>query len=299
MIKYASYVLAALLLLELALRLFGFANPPLYVEDRRYEYAFAPNQDIDRFGNRTLTDSLGRRSGPLRDGECVAAAFVGDSVINGGAPTDQAELATTLLDSLVGPRSRVVNVSAGSWGPDNAAAFLRAHGDGGARRIVAVFSSHDAEDEMTFDPVVGVRSDAPAVRPVSAIWEAWDRYARPRLSRLVRSERPDASSPPPSESEPEARAPAGLNPGWTDLVAYARDRDVPLTVYLHAETGEVEAGEYNEGGQRVLRLLDSLGVQVVRDLPTIRPDEYRDYIHLNARGQAAMAERLSPLVSGC
>ena len=284
---------------ELALRSYGFANPPLLVEDERYEYAFAPDQSLTRFGNRFLTDELGRRNGPVQEGECVAVTFVGDSVINGGAPTDQGALATTLLDSLAGPRARVLNVSAGSWGPDNAAAFLRAHGDGDPRRIIAVFSSHDARDEMTFAPYVGEDPGAPGARPVSALGEAFARYVVPPILRVVLrvSTRLGIVGGSPSSGPPEDAD--RLNPGWLALVEHARRHDVDLMVYLHAEASEAAAGAFDDEGQELLAALDSLGVPVLSDLDRIRPSEYRDYIHINAEGQARMAERLAPYVSPC
>lgn len=69
----------------------------------------------------------------VRGGEAVdSSAFIvlglGDSVINGGVLTDQDSLATTrlseLLSKLIRKKVQVLNVSAGSWGPDNCEAYL-------------------------------------------------------------------------------------------------------------------------------------------------------------------------------
>lgn len=43
--------IALLLLGEIGLRLYGFAEAPLYKASDSYEYIAKPNQDIMRFGN--------------------------------------------------------------------------------------------------------------------------------------------------------------------------------------------------------------------------------------------------------
>lgn len=289
-------------IVEIFLRSFGFRNPPLWVEDSRYEYRLASNQDINRFGNRILTDSLGRRNGPLGEDDCVAATFVGDSVVNGGAATDQGDLATTILDSLVGPKSRVLNVSAGSWGPDNAAAFLQAHGAGDPQLIVAVFSSHDAEDEMTFNPVVGVQNYSPKERPASAIGEAWERYIFPRFRKLIHSGPKTQNTPVHKANIVDISTPIEhprLNPGWDSLLTYSRDRDIPFLIYLHAESNESEIMNWNKSGNMVIEYSKNNNIEIVEDIYDIEQIEYRDYIHLSAAGQARMADRLAAYIHDC
>lgn len=49
----------------------------------------------------------------------------------------------------------MLNISAGSWGPDNCAAYLKEKGTFGAEGIILVVSSHDAHDNMNWQTVVG------------------------------------------------------------------------------------------------------------------------------------------------
>ena len=76
----------------------------------------------------------------------------GDSVLNGGVMTDQDSLATTLLsDTLSKIQNRKIqflNISSGSWGPDNCYAFLTKHGSYQAKQLFLFVSSHDAYDNM-------------------------------------------------------------------------------------------------------------------------------------------------------
>src|SRR5690606_4773773 len=111
---------------ELVLRYaFGFCNAPLYVAHPQYEYMYAPKQEVIRFGNRIVTNSLSMRSKELSPADSIVVLLIGDSVVNGGSLTDQDSLASTLLENSLSTALqqsvRVLNISAGSWGPDNGA----------------------------------------------------------------------------------------------------------------------------------------------------------------------------------
>lgn len=276
---------------EVGLRAYGFGSPPLYVSSDRYEYVFRPNQDLERFGHHVLVNEASLRSRPLSADDDPVVLLVGDSVVNGGAPTDQDSLASTRLERELeadyGPTARVLNVSAGSWGPANAVAFLKEKGTFGAEVIVAVFSSHDATDGMTFTPVVGVDPSYPDHRPVSAIYEALDRYILPRVDGWL-SGRSSRSSEARAPSEPVPLEPAlpRLDVGWQQLVDLADSLDVPLVLYLHPELGERARGAYDPGGQAILAFAGSLGLPVIRGLSVpMDSSAYRDNIHLDEEGQ--------------
>jgi len=104
----------------------GLGDPPLTVRDPEIEYMFAPNQDVRRFGNRVAYNAWSMRSDPVAPRKPHPREFrmlvMGDSVINGGALTDQTRLATTLAQARLSSSDHpafVGNVSAGSWGPEN------------------------------------------------------------------------------------------------------------------------------------------------------------------------------------
>ena len=56
----------------------------------------------------------------------------------------------------------MLNILAGSWGPDNLAAYLDENGFSDAEAMVVVLSSHDAHDVMDFEPVVDENSSYPS-----------------------------------------------------------------------------------------------------------------------------------------
>ncbi|MFN4147524.1 MAG: hypothetical protein ACK4GN_16985, partial [Runella sp.] len=179
------FILAILLLIgELILRfVFGFCDAPLYIEDADFEYVLAPNQHRFRFLNVVRTNEVSMRSDPIAPQDTTVVLLVGDSVVNGGNPTDHDDLASTLLEKKLTQhyqhRVRVLNVSAGSWGPDNAFAFLKKKGFFNADLVCLVTSSHDAYDNMSHHQLVGLDPNYPNKQFAVAWVELWVRYLYP------------------------------------------------------------------------------------------------------------------------
>jgi len=116
-------LLAGLLLAESGLRLgLGLGRSPLSHADPDYGYAFNPNQNLRRFGNRVCYNEHGLRSEPLpraKPRDEFRVLCVGDSVTNGGVLTDQVDTYPCLLEALLkrrGLNGRVLNASAGGLG---------------------------------------------------------------------------------------------------------------------------------------------------------------------------------------
>lgn len=282
-------VVVAVLVVEIALRaFFGFGRLPIYYASPLYEYALMPDQDMTRFGHRFFINEQGMRSAPLRTEERRILKF-GDSVLNGGVRLSNDSLCSSLLEArlqLSAPERRVLNVSAGSWGPANAYAWMTQHGDFGARGIVLIFSSHDWVDTMSFRDVVGRVPFYPAEQPHTAIGDAvtWV------YSRYVGDV--DWQSLPKIEGVPEN---SGSTPGagWREFDQYGRDNDIPLLVYHHATQRELEAGEWNPNGRALEAFLNNRGVAVVSGLKIgLDSSDFVDNIHLSASGHRKLADAL-------
>lgn len=177
------YYLASLLIIlvggEFILRHFmGLTQAPLYFESDKYEYMPCPNQDGYRFGNHYHYNSYSQRSEEPDTTKQIILGL-GDSVIFGGVQTDQDSLATTIFTKETG--IQMLNISAGSWGPDNCAAYLREKGLFHAKAMFLLVSSHDAHDNMTFEPVVGIHPSYPKENYKLAYWELLERYILPRI----------------------------------------------------------------------------------------------------------------------
>ena len=263
---------------------FGLGDPPLSMAHPTIEYLFQPNQDVTRRGRSQIYNAYGMRSGPIpEDGEVVLV--VGDSIVHGGAQTDQAELATTLLSASTG--AYVGNVSAGSWGPANEAAYLEAFGTFGAEAVLFVMSSHDANDVPTFEPLDPINQ--PTKRPPVALYEIALRVLN-RLDRLGGNGAEEAkASEGPMSSEPVESIIAGMLGGLVETRTRA-------CLVLHPTRRELRRGETEAGGRVIEDVFEAHGVPIVRLAPILDllgPDgAYRDGIHLTAHGQQALAEAL-------
>ena len=281
---------------------FGFGDAPLFQSDSEYEYIAQPNQDRYRFLCHYKTNSYSQRS-EEPDSTRKRVLGLGDSVIYGGTWMDQDSLATTLFSNETG--TQMLNISCGSWGPDNCAAYLHKHGTFGASAMFLVCSSHDAYDVMSFAPVVGLYPHYPDKQYVSGLWELIDRYLIPyvvnvnqnqneneKLTRAKTYVDPDAQVEKKAANREVLQKGYLFNPGFDQLKHIADSCHIPLVIYLHAEQGELTDGDYNDMGQDIIHWCDTAGIQLIRGIDTERPNMYHDAIHFNEKGQRHLADEM-------
>ena len=267
---------------ETALRLcWGFGTMPLYVASKQYEYIFAPNQQMKRFGVYFYTNSYSQRSAEP-DSNKKKVLGLGDSVINGGSQTDHDSLATSIVSA--NTEYQMLNISAGSWGPDNCAAYLKEHGLFDAKAMFVVLSSHDIDDAMDFAPIVGVHKSFPNKQYLLAINEVIDRYIIPRLLK-------PATTLDPNEKVLKGIDKGGeFNKGWDQLKQIARDANIPMVIILHAELSELKAGGYNDKGKMIEQWAAENDIRLIKDITYLKEENYRDQIHINQSGQKILAD---------
>lgn len=268
---------------------FGFCDSPLCVASKNYEYICAPNQDCHRFGNYIHYNSYSQRSEEPDTTKFVVLGC-GDSVINGGVLTDHSEIATTLSSN---DSVQVLNISAGSWGPDNCAAYLKQHGLFNAKAILLVVSSHDAHDVMDFKPIVGVHTSFPDKQYRSAYMELWDRYVKPRIMSVALD--PDQQV---NNNSGICKGNGPINPGFSQIKRMADDAGIKLIVYLHPEIVEIEDGKFNSQGQEILNWAKENNIEVTTGFENgENKDDFRDNIHLNAAGQKKLSRWMTSQIS--
>jgi lysophospholipase L1-like esterase len=271
----------------------GFGHLPVFVEDPDYEYIFAPDQDFHRLGHHFYTNHFSMRSDALSTNDSIRILVFGDSILNGGSSTDNDELATSILEKNLSAKLRkkvrVLNISAGSWGPDNAAAYLKKHGDFGAKMIVLVFSSHDYFDNMGFEKEVGFNSAYPAKNPSLAIADFVINYLFPVFKHYFFTADPSRNDSMYYLNSKQ------MNAGWDDFIRHSRKNKIPLLVYVHGEKQEASQGHYNQYGRWIAEYLQDYQVPYILDV-SLRPDPklFRDFIHFNKDGQRFMANALEP-----
>ena len=289
----------ALVLIEIVLRIsFGFCDALLYQSSDKYEYIAQPNQIRHRFGARLLTNSYSQRS-EEPDSTKVKILGLGDSVIFGGSWMDHDSLATTLFSNETD--MQMLNISAGSWGPDNCVAYLKEKGTFSAKAMVLVCSSHDAYDAMSFVPVVGVWPNYPGKQYKVAIWEAIERYMIPCIKAKMNTKQyadPDAEVKKRAADRQVIQKSPYFVKGFDNLKQMADSLSIPFWIYLHAELGELKQRRYNDMGQQIILWADSARVPLVNGIEEReRPEMYHDAIHFNEKGQRHLAGILEKIIN--
>jgi lysophospholipase L1-like esterase len=337
MFKYILRFFIVILVLagitEIVLRkVYGFCNSPLYVNDPDFEYIYAPNQEIDRFGNHIRTNSLSMRSDELSPSDSIVVLLIGDSVINGGSLTDHENIGSTMLEKRFtkefGKKVRVLNISAGSWGPDNIAGYLKKYGLFKAKVICLVTSSHDAHDIMSHQSPVGIDPGMPDKQYTIALVEVWDRYrywiwynflallpsfdSEKNQSEETIAKKEEVKLTLPDSVQKDTlkkielndagiRKPGiGFNPGYAQIQELAKEAGIPMFIYLHPETSEIELGHFNDQGDEIIQFAKEHNIRLINEFDLgVKKEYYRkmDVIHYNNEGQVFLANNLYPLIS--
>ena len=305
-LRAAIVLLALLIVAELVGRLgFGLSDPALFMADPKIEYLYQPNQDIHRFGSHLRVNAYSMRSDDFpahkADPRELRVMMIGDSVVNGGARTDQSELASTLLQrELAAKLNRPVivgNISAPSWGPPNMLAYAQRFGLFDADVVVIVLNSNDSFDVPTFEPIVGVRPDYPDHRPWSALGEVVTRYVIPRLrfgtGKMEEAPSEDAPAKPADVDEALAAERA--------LIDLAKSSGARVIVAQHLERAEARSGQTKFGHDQIAKVARDAGAEVVQLGPAFHDallagrDPYQpmpNIVHPNALGQRLIADEL-------
>lgn len=277
---------AALVISEMTLRWLGFHDFPTYREDNQYEYIHHSNQKRKIYRNDFFTNHYGMRSAEV-DTAKKSVLLIGDSVLNGGNRNSNKDLASSIIGNYLPDSLQSLNISSGSWGPDNGMEFIKTHGDFNASLVVLIFNSHDAGDFMSFSPQVGINPTKPAKNDQIAIIAFFKRFLLPKINKPVYvSEISKTTTGNFTE----------LNPGWDYFFKYCKSKNIPLIVFLHSEKTESKIGRYDEEGQKIIAFCRENNIVIVEDINEIAPEYYSDEIHLNPKGQKMIADLLRPVI---
>lgn len=189
----------------------------------------------------------------------------------------------------------MLNISAGSWGPDNCAAYLKKFGLFGAKAMFLLVSSHDAYDNMDFQPVVGMHPSYPDKQYFLAWRELMDRYLLPRI--LSPYNKYLHSSPDQKALEGIHKNGKEFNPGFNQLLTIAKQASIPLIIELHPDTFELAKGKYDEQGQEIIDWAKAHDIMLIQELDHhFTKEDYRDRIHLNEKGQRKVAKLMKSAI---
>jgi hypothetical protein len=290
-------MIAAELMARFAL---GLGDPPLFQKDDAIEYVMKPGT-YHRFGHAIHINRWSQRSPDIEakksDPNELRVLVIGDSVVNGGALLDDAQIATRLLEDALRTQLarpvRVLNIAAGSWGPQNQLAYLQKFGTFDAAAAVVVWNSHDAWDVPRFD---GLRADQPQRRPSLAVGELLTRYALPRLRRSA------PPAPAPTDNDFDQAMQSAI-----DLIAFTRSHNLPIAIVLHETRSELEGKSHADhslgrGRQLLKDMVTTTGIPLsftrTQFAPALTQSDavFQDDIHPTASGQKLLAECLEQAV---
>ena len=283
----------------------GLGTPPLSMSHPSIEYMFKPNQDVYRYGHHFIVNQYGMRSEPFtknKGSNEFRVMVFGDSVVNGGSPTDQADIATSILKErltkIVNKNVVVGNISAGSWGPGNWLAYAKEYGFFDPDIVVLVISSHDYIDNPSFDPLN--KYTHPTENPASALMEGVEKYWNDYSSKMSGGKALTEAYQFPVDKSKNNDDKAAIK-GLGDLKSFlelAKSNSRIVLVFQHYEKPEIESGQPKPGNQRIKVTCEQLGITPTSLEPYFRKsmesgvDPYRDFIHPNQVGQKLMADAI-------
>ncbi|WP_293713708.1 hypothetical protein [uncultured Parabacteroides sp.] len=272
-------------------QVWGFCDSVLMQSDPDFEYIARSDQKRYRFKKHIIYNEYSQRSEPV-DSSAFIVLGLGDSVLNGGALTDQDSTATTRLcndlSSVTGKKVQVLNISAGSWGPDNCEAYLKRYGMFNGKVAFLICSSHDAHDNINHQPVIDVIPGFSGRQYLLAWGELLHRYLIPRY--LLPYLKPhDSDKVIPTEISKDGQV---FNTGFEALASRFHGAGIPFFVWLHPEITELEQKKYNQEGESILDFCEKDSLLVIKGMEYMLPEDYRDNIHLNEKGQKKLARYL-------
>lgn len=144
-----------LVVAEVGLRMFGYGDPILYVNDPVVGYYPAPIQDVTRQGKRIAINAKSMRSVPIAAQKPPGAfriLMLGDSTLYGGAYVDQADIYASRVDTLLekdaGP-VEILNMGVNGWGPFHEIAWVEQFGHYDADLVIITLPYADVFRPMT------------------------------------------------------------------------------------------------------------------------------------------------------
>lgn len=279
-----------LIVAEVGLRLFGYGDPILYVNDPVVGYYPKPIQDMTRNGKRIAINAQSMRSVPI-DAKKAPGVFrilmLGDSTLYGGAYVDQADIYASRVDALLekdaGP-VEILNMGVNGWGPFHEIAWVEQFGHFNADLAIITLPYADifrAKTSLSSKPYL-------TQTPTFALQEvAHHLMWRARNTAIGK----------PATTLREAQGKRGIV-AYSKLANMLRLKgvEVMIEVLPSRTAGTTDAPKEKEGGW-VSMLQYQLGAYrfgfPVGLFKAEGPAAYHDFVHLSGVGHARYAEYLN------
>ncbi|OUL30821.1 SGNH/GDSL hydrolase family protein [Nostoc sp. 106C] len=305
--KPAIWITAAFVTTEVVLRLtFGLGNPVLSQADTYTGYRFQPNQKLFRFGKRIEYNQYSQRSNAITKEKpkgTLRILMVGDSVLNGGNPTDQRQIITELLKNKIqetGHQVEVLNASAGSWGIGNRLGYLREFGTFQSDAVILEIGTDDLPQPTSTSAPVGHDPSYPDHAPLLATQEAFIRYVLPHFSIIFNSAKAStATNTINTLSQPNQQFQQNMKL-LKNTVELVRAEHIPVYILFSPNRSDLIPNFSTPNYKlKFLQVANLLQVPII-DLHKAWSNQpggtvatyFRDNVHLNASGNEAAASVL-------
>lgn len=303
--RIVACTLLLIIVTEVILRVaFGLENPVLLQADADTGYRFRPNQIVFRFGKKIQYNQYSQRSEPInihKPPGTLRILMVGDSVLNGGNPTDQKETISELFKTRLKAKIRpieVLNASAGSWGIGNELGYIRKFGTFESDAIILELSTHDLTQPTSTNERLVNDPNYPTHPPLLALQEAWNRYALPKLFSIFHINSLPVEVPP-SPLDPEQQFQQNMQE-LEVLTILVRTKNIPFFVIFIPQFDNVlSANNTPKYKFEFLKLCKKIQIPVIdiqtnwSNLPqaTVKT-YYRDNFHPDVPGNQSAADLL-------
>lgn len=292
--------------LEVFLRLrYGLGHPPLYVADDHTGYRLAPNQTLRRRGNRIAINDYSMRGPALnlqRPASTLRVLLLGDSIVNGGWWTDQADLLSLKMQDaldhhLTQPsapgsgltQAEVLNASANSWGPRNELGYVLRFGTFDAQVVVLLLNTDDLFAVAPNSYELGRHPSYPTRRPPLALGE------------MIRRRQSYQPSPELQALHDEPGDRVGVNlAAISQLKQRVEANQGQLILAMTPLRRELDDGprDYEQvARQRLTDIAAAEAIPYLDFLPRFQaldyPTLYVDHIHLSALGNQVVGQALA------
>ncbi|PXW93249.1 hypothetical protein C7444_12113 [Sphaerotilus hippei] len=283
----AGSFIALLLFAEVAARLSGVIDFPLYLASSEIGYEFAPNQSGTFLGGKRWNyNEYGMGSGPFlpKDG-VIDILLVGDSVVLGGNKFDMSERLGAQLERELGVGYKVWPISAGSWALLNELAWMR----------------HNKAVVEAVDTVVIVSNAGDFAVPSS--WSCEETHPRSLpYSALVHLVKKYSGVIPLCTEVPPKKLLFRDRSLTQDLIDFSVLFSHKTVAVYYPNKGELLARSVPSGGVDVFqKTFSSAGVRIIDGVLGDKGwglEYYGDDVHPNSAGYGFMAKYLSLALKG-
>ena len=289
--RIVALVFAGLVIAELATRISGIVDFPVYQRSGEIGYFLTASQHGKFLGrNRWFVNADGFNNDQPFTATHPYTVLVGDSVVYGGNPVDYADRIGTISSELA--QQNVWTAALGGWSLYNELAYISARKQiiSQADHLVFVFDNGDLEGLASW----GGEFIHPTAHPMLAFPYALKRYLIPRLFNLNSTPELPAIPQPVSHNK---------SLDWQrqldDLLAYYPGK-IMFVLYPDQETcarTNLWQDQTREIRQYIARHQDRIFILDVQQIKGWDAGDYRDGIHPNSKGDQLLAVNISAWIS--